>query len=322
MAATYLLYLVTATDACGTNTLTCSKLDTTNGCGRTRTITWVAVDDCNQTNTCTQVVTWTEDTTLPVFTPPPFATCSLTNFLACNVDESTIPHCLVSVQATDNCSTPHVGCKLVQTTNLCPGSAVDGVRTRIVTYEADDACKNTNFCAQVFIWSVDHTAPIFTKCPANANLGCNPATIPDCDLTPPTWRRRIIAVCRSSPVSGRMRPMVAPDADNRLYGDRRLRQHQDLHSGSHLDCRFDPARVNRLSGANTESGRQPGRPDLCQLRGHRHGRLRRDPNSHLRQRDRYQWLRRTRIDLYRHRRLRKTIPAGRSSPGRWILRRS
>src|SRR5205823_5598377 len=51
---------VGATSDCGT-TVTCSKLDQTNGCAHTRTITYTAVDNCNNSNTCSQVVSWNED---------------------------------------------------------------------------------------------------------------------------------------------------------------------------------------------------------------------------------------------------------------------
>jgi hypothetical protein len=173
-------YNVTASDDCdGTPTLSCASLDATNGCSRTRTITYTAVDGCNKTNTCTQVVSWTEDNTAPVYNPQPFATCGLTNILGCLAvaDETSIPRCSAVIGATDNCGTPHVSCSLVQTTNGC-------VRTRVVTYRAFDNCGNTNICQQTFVWRIDTTAPVFTKCPTNINLGCNPSVIPDCDLSP------------------------------------------------------------------------------------------------------------------------------------------
>ena len=31
--------------------------------------------------------------------------------------------------------------------------------------------------------TVDTAPPVFTKCPTNMDLGCNPATIPDCDTS-------------------------------------------------------------------------------------------------------------------------------------------
>ncbi|MBI3852745.1 MAG: hypothetical protein HY298_21025, partial [Verrucomicrobia bacterium] len=166
---------VGTTADCAT-TVTCVLNQVTNGCSRTRTITYTAVDACNNTNTCTQVVTWTVDTTPPVFLSCPTGTTNM----GCNPDPASIPHCLVSVQATDDCSTPHVTCSLVQTTNL-----LTCVRTRTVIYTATDACGNSTNCTQVITWTVDTTPPVFTKIPlASTNLGCNPASIPVCNLDP------------------------------------------------------------------------------------------------------------------------------------------
>ena len=50
-------YNVTATDGCSTPTVSCDSATVTNGCVRTRTITYTAVDACNNTNTCSQTVT-------------------------------------------------------------------------------------------------------------------------------------------------------------------------------------------------------------------------------------------------------------------------
>jgi len=177
---------ITASDSCSGNIIPVCTAGVvgTNGCHLSQAFTLKATDGCGNVGTCVVSYIWTEDTTPPVFDTPPFAVCNQTNFLACNVDESTIPICLATITATDSCSAAHVGCTLVQTTNLCAGSLTDGVRTRIITYEADDVCKNTNFCRQVYIWLVDHTPPVFTKCPANINLGCNPNTFPGCDLSP------------------------------------------------------------------------------------------------------------------------------------------
>jgi hypothetical protein len=60
---------VAATDDClGTPTIYCARTDTTNGCTATRTLIYSAVDACNNTNTCTQVITWTIASTPPVLT--------------------------------------------------------------------------------------------------------------------------------------------------------------------------------------------------------------------------------------------------------------
>src|SRR5207247_4048637 len=64
---------VGATSDCGT-TVTCSKLDQTNGCAHTRTLTYTAVDNCNNTNTCTQVISWND---VPVLANCPAPTLHL-----------------------------------------------------------------------------------------------------------------------------------------------------------------------------------------------------------------------------------------------------
>src|SRR5204863_6385573 len=56
-------------------------------------------------------------------------------------------------------------------------------RTRTLTYTATDCGTNTSTCSQVITWAEDMAAPVFTKCPTNMDLGCNPATIPACDTT-------------------------------------------------------------------------------------------------------------------------------------------
>jgi hypothetical protein len=58
-------YNVTATDGCGTPTVTCTNVTLTNGCVRTRTLTYTAKDACNNSVSCSQVITWTVDTTPP-----------------------------------------------------------------------------------------------------------------------------------------------------------------------------------------------------------------------------------------------------------------
>src|SRR5205085_11024771 len=49
-------------------TITCAKTDATNGCVATRTIVYTATDCGGNTKTCTQVISWTVDTTPPTIT--------------------------------------------------------------------------------------------------------------------------------------------------------------------------------------------------------------------------------------------------------------
>jgi hypothetical protein len=162
---------VAASDDCGRVVINCGSVDSVDGCGHLRTITYTATDSCGNSATCVQHISWTVDTTAPSFTQ-----CAGDRDLGCN--PTTIPDCDTnSVSATDDCSTPTITCSSVDATNNCS-------RSRTITYVATDACGNSSSCVQTLTWTVDTTAPTFTKCPADADLGCNPTTIPDCDTTP------------------------------------------------------------------------------------------------------------------------------------------
>ena len=166
-------YNVTATDDCGVTNVSCASVQVTNGCIITRTLTWTAKDGCNNSASCSQVITWIADKTLPVFGNCPAPTLNA----GCNPVLANIPTCAsYNVTATDGCSTPSLSCASVDAANGC-------VHTRTLTYTAVDGCNNTNTCTQVITWVIDTTPPVFTKCPANRHLSCNPVTIPDCDTT-------------------------------------------------------------------------------------------------------------------------------------------
>src|SRR5205823_8582736 len=77
---------VAATDDCGVTNITCSRMDTTNGCVHTRTLTYTAVDGCNNTRSCIQAITWRED-----ITPPVFTLCPTNMDLGANPPSGSIP---------------------------------------------------------------------------------------------------------------------------------------------------------------------------------------------------------------------------------------
>src|SRR5439155_17797342 len=157
-------YRVSALDNCSANVSCSSSLTISNGCQRMRTLTYTARDVCGNTATCSQVITWTEDTTPPVFT-----NCHNLN-LGCN--PVNIPDCDSSVGASDDCGVTNVSCVRVDATNGC-------AHTRTLTYTAVDGCNQSNTCSQVITWTEDTTPPVLANCPATTlDLGCNPATIP------------------------------------------------------------------------------------------------------------------------------------------------
>jgi hypothetical protein len=124
------------------------------------TRTWIAIDQCGNTNTCAQVIT-VRDTNAPIITCPTNLTVqcfseALTDF--------------AGGSATDSCGTPMVThVKDVTQTNNC-------VITITRTYQASDGCGNTNACTQV-ITVRDTTPPILT-CPTNITVECNTSTAP------------------------------------------------------------------------------------------------------------------------------------------------
>lgn len=105
--------------------------------------------------------------------PPTLAlTCASNKTVTCgtawNFDPPTV--------SPNACADPNVTVteQSTVTNGVCPQ-----LLTR--TWQATDPCGNTNTCRQT-VTVVNTTPPIFTNCPpATLDLGCNPATIPDCD---------------------------------------------------------------------------------------------------------------------------------------------
>src|SRR4029078_10347251 len=154
---------VTATDACGTPTVSfVGDVVNTVNCTETTTRTYKAVDACGNSAVCSQTITRTVDVT------PPSITCPANVSLGCN---AVVPAPnIASVTATDACGTPTVS---------FVGDAVNTVNcteTTTRTYKAVDACGNSAVCSQTITRTVDVTPPSIT-CPANVSLGCN-AVVP------------------------------------------------------------------------------------------------------------------------------------------------
>ena len=143
----------TATDACGTPTIT-SALGSihSDGCLRAQTRTYTATDGCGNSSTCTQVFTWTVDTT-----PPSFTFCPEGSDLGCN--PTGVPDA-GNATATDACSDATI------TSELGDISEDGCLRAQTRTYTATDACTNSSTCTQVFTWKVDTTDPTFEGCPS------------------------------------------------------------------------------------------------------------------------------------------------------------
>ncbi|MCP4580979.1 MAG: T9SS type A sorting domain-containing protein [candidate division Zixibacteria bacterium] len=130
-------------------------------CDQEKTIerTWIAVDDCNDSSTCLQIIN-VEDTTPPVFDQ------ACPDDIAVECDD--IP-AAQTLTATDNCDPAPVVSLSEDTT---PGSCdQEYILTR--TWTATDDCDNSAVCVQV-ITVIDTTPPTFNQtCPADVTVECD-----------------------------------------------------------------------------------------------------------------------------------------------------
>jgi hypothetical protein len=158
----------TATDGCGTPTVSAGSDGTvgSNGCIRTQTRTWTAIDACGNTSTASRTVTWTSDNTPPVIT-----TGGTTTTLGCNPTSGDINGALGTATATDGCGTPTVSAGSDGTvgSNGC-------IRTQTRTWTAIDACGNTSTASRTVTWTSDITPPVITTGGTTTTLGCNPTS--------------------------------------------------------------------------------------------------------------------------------------------------
>jgi hypothetical protein len=133
-----------ATDACSTPTVTPTDGGvSSDGCSRSQTRTWTAIDACGNTATASRTATWTADAT------PPTLTCSGNKTQDCGTtpsfDEPTV---------SDNCS---------GTPTVTHTDSQDGL-TR--TWTATDGCGNTATCSQTVTIPecAGHLFPTATTC--------------------------------------------------------------------------------------------------------------------------------------------------------------
>jgi hypothetical protein len=143
----------TATDNCdGTPTVTFSDVTMGAGCpqGFTITRTWVATDDCGNSNSCVQIIL-VEDNAAPLISCPASLTIECT--------ASSAPSNTGSATATDVCDATPV----ITFTDATVGGACPQEFTITRTWAATDGCGNIGTCNQTIIVD-DSTAPI---CVAN-----------------------------------------------------------------------------------------------------------------------------------------------------------
>jgi hypothetical protein len=156
----------TATDACGTPTVTHTDgAVQSSGCLRSQTRTFTATDVCGNTATTSRTATWTFD-----ITPPAFIGDYSNVPLGCNPSTSAIGTALDGAAASDACGAPG----LVFSDGTVQSSGCGRSQTR--TFTATDGCGNTSTVSRTATWTADLTAPTITATGDNLTLGCNPST--------------------------------------------------------------------------------------------------------------------------------------------------
>ncbi len=158
------------TDECSITNVTLRIVSTTTNtlCAGTFEAkrTWEAVDECNNTNRCTQTITVVDTT------PPALIGCPTNVTVACNE----VPQA-ANVTAVDVCDpNPTVSYNF----SRINGSSYQNY-TLIRTWTAYDGCGNTNTCSQV-ITVVDSTTPAIT-CSSNIVLATDSGTCARSNVT-------------------------------------------------------------------------------------------------------------------------------------------
>src|SRR5678816_4452385 len=153
----------TATDACGTPTLTLSDGPViSNGCNRSQTRTFTAIDGCANVSTISRTVNWFTDNT------PPVLTISGSGNLGCNPDPEEINAALGVASAFDGCAAP----TLVTSTGPVVTNGCNRSQTR--TFSSIDACGNFASASRTVTWIVDISPPVFIGDYSTVNLGVDP----------------------------------------------------------------------------------------------------------------------------------------------------
>jgi IPT/TIG domain/Secretion system C-terminal sorting domain len=153
----------TATDACGTPTLVFSDGNiVSNGCNRSQTRTFTAIDGCGNISTVSRTVNWFADNT------PPVLTISGPANLGCNPDPAEIDAALGTATAFDACAAT----TLLTSTGAVVVNGCNRSQTR--TFTSMDACGNFASASRTVTWIVDASPPAFIGSYLTINLGCNP----------------------------------------------------------------------------------------------------------------------------------------------------
>lgn len=164
--ATDLASLVTqggsASDNCGSPTVTFVSDVPSGSCPKTITRTYRATDGCGNVTECTQIIT-VNDTIAPIISAPPSVTVQCDSGVPAHATD------LASLvtqggTASDNCGVPTVSFVGDVSSGSCP-------RTITRTYRATDGCGNSTDATQTMTVR-DNTAPLIS-CPPSVTVQCD-----------------------------------------------------------------------------------------------------------------------------------------------------
>jgi hypothetical protein len=160
---------LSASDACGTASITQTNVITTNGCEVTQIFTIVAADNCGNTATTYVTNTWAANSTPPLLGGVPVGTN-----LGCNpANVPTVASVQAVVYSTNNTCSPAT----VHVTGGVPSTNGCQV-TQLFTIIATNTCGSSATAYVTNTWTANTTAPVLSGVPAGTNLGCNPTNVP------------------------------------------------------------------------------------------------------------------------------------------------
>src|SRR5206468_3695128 len=145
---------LTATEPVGSAAGSCSAFSTTKS--------WSVTDDCGNTGTASQTVTYTRDTDVPVIS------LASSSSLSCNPTASQVAAAFGAATVSDNCSS---GLTATGTVGSETGSGCTFSTTK--SWSVTDACGNTGTASQTVTYTRDTDVPVISLASASS-LSCNP----------------------------------------------------------------------------------------------------------------------------------------------------
>src|SRR5439155_15403297 len=134
----------------------------------TITRTFTAKDACNNSSTCSQLITVQDQNN------PALVSCPADKTVNCTADTSVAA--LGSATFTGNCGSPvTVTSADVSTQNADPNNCAHYTYTITRTFTAKDACNNSSTCSQL-ITVQDQNNPVLVSCPGDKTVNCTADT--------------------------------------------------------------------------------------------------------------------------------------------------